>query len=472
MSKYTIDSSTLTDIAEAIRTKTGGVSQMTPLEMPTEIGTIPTYENGDSESYPKVSIPSGTERTYSEQTISDIADAINTKAGTSGTMTPSAMITAIGNIPSGGGGGVIIPTFSKTTIATTDIANSPDTLTFTDDYTTYDFLEIEMQNTSSTESNKFITTPEVITECLTVGSAYAINEENSNQYGTYHDNNDDTWTRSANRNLLIKEIQGWNCTNCTITKTTLYQRGAVSGSNQTVTIPAGDSFYNYDYLMIATTTSDPDDLGDNPLMVPVRKDFGTDYKIGLGMNHYNALKGYTISNDTLLSGTYFYVQGIKFSNPKNSKSDTVLNYDDSMGYSSNIVAANNITNLLAYAFSQNKDLVVNVKVGTSTKSSDDVAFHFYWASEYLRCRFKHSTKQFKLQLGGGSSAWYTYVDTKAIKIRFNHSDNSIDIMQDGETTQHVAWPFSSDVRPLTNVPGSTVIYADSTWFEYLNMKIV
>lgn len=105
MSKYTIDSSTLTDIAEAIRTKTGSVSQMTPLEMPTEIGTIPTYENGDSESYPKVSIPSGTERTYSEQTISDIADAINTKAGTSGIMTPSAMITAIGNIPSGGSGG-------------------------------------------------------------------------------------------------------------------------------------------------------------------------------------------------------------------------------------------------------------------------------------------------------------------------------------------------------------------------------
>ena len=40
MSKYTIDSSTLTDIADAIRTQTGGSSQITPLEMPTAIGSI------------------------------------------------------------------------------------------------------------------------------------------------------------------------------------------------------------------------------------------------------------------------------------------------------------------------------------------------------------------------------------------------------------------------------------------------
>jgi hypothetical protein len=77
MSKYTLDSSTLTNIADAIRTKTGGSSQITPLEMPTEIASI-----------------------------------------------------------SGGGGVPPIPVFTKTLIATTDVDNTPDNLIFTGDYTT------------------------------------------------------------------------------------------------------------------------------------------------------------------------------------------------------------------------------------------------------------------------------------------------------------------------------------------------
>lgn len=37
-------------------------------------------------------------------TLDDIAQAINQKAGTQNSMTPAEMVTAIGNIPSGGGG--------------------------------------------------------------------------------------------------------------------------------------------------------------------------------------------------------------------------------------------------------------------------------------------------------------------------------------------------------------------------------
>ena len=40
MSKYVIDSETLTDIADAIRAKTGDSASMTPLEMPDEIASI------------------------------------------------------------------------------------------------------------------------------------------------------------------------------------------------------------------------------------------------------------------------------------------------------------------------------------------------------------------------------------------------------------------------------------------------
>ena len=38
------------------------------------------------------------------ETLDDIADAINAKTGGSSAMTPAEMVTAIGNIPSGGGG--------------------------------------------------------------------------------------------------------------------------------------------------------------------------------------------------------------------------------------------------------------------------------------------------------------------------------------------------------------------------------
>lgn len=101
MSKYTIDSTTLGDVADAIRAKTGSSAGITPLGMPTAIASIPTYDDGDSESYPKSDIPSGKERTYAEQTISDIADAINTKAGTTGSIAFTGFATAISNIPTG-----------------------------------------------------------------------------------------------------------------------------------------------------------------------------------------------------------------------------------------------------------------------------------------------------------------------------------------------------------------------------------
>ena len=47
MSLMFIDSGTLTDIADAIRAKTGDSNSMTPLEMPTEIANIPTSIGGE-----------------------------------------------------------------------------------------------------------------------------------------------------------------------------------------------------------------------------------------------------------------------------------------------------------------------------------------------------------------------------------------------------------------------------------------
>lgn len=46
MSTLLIQSGTLEDIADAIRTKTGSIDTMTPLEMPAEIISIPTSSGG------------------------------------------------------------------------------------------------------------------------------------------------------------------------------------------------------------------------------------------------------------------------------------------------------------------------------------------------------------------------------------------------------------------------------------------
>ena len=266
MSKYTIDSSTLTNIADAIREKTGGSSQITPLEMPAEIANI-----------------------------------------------------------SGGSGAPPIPAFTKTLIATTDVDNAPNNLVFTGDYTTQDFLEISMQNTSSLETNKFITSPEIITHSFTVSNRrYSINEAGTNQYGCYILQQGGDWRRNTNRNLLIKEIYGWNCSNYDIIKTDFYKRDPYGGSNVIVNAPAGDSFYNYDFLFIACSTGDYDDAGDNPLIYPIRTDFGTNYKIGLGINKYYELDGYVLSSSTLSAGPYLYVQGIKFSNPNKTETDAII----------------------------------------------------------------------------------------------------------------------------------------------------
>lgn len=48
MAEYLINGSTLTAIGDAIRAKTGGVSLMTPAQMVTEIGNIPTGGGGGS----------------------------------------------------------------------------------------------------------------------------------------------------------------------------------------------------------------------------------------------------------------------------------------------------------------------------------------------------------------------------------------------------------------------------------------
>lgn len=71
------------------------------------------------------------------ETLDDIADAINAKTGGSSAMTPAEMVTAIGTISGGGGGG--LPLLLEDTITVTDDTreNSNYTITsFIDEFVT------------------------------------------------------------------------------------------------------------------------------------------------------------------------------------------------------------------------------------------------------------------------------------------------------------------------------------------------
>ena len=99
MAKYTIDSTTLTNIGDAIRGKTQTSAGITPLDMPNAINSIPTYDNGDAVAYPQSSIPAGAQKVYTEQVVSDIAEALQQKTGTSEGITINQYVDKINSIP-------------------------------------------------------------------------------------------------------------------------------------------------------------------------------------------------------------------------------------------------------------------------------------------------------------------------------------------------------------------------------------
>ena len=72
MSEYIIESQTLTDIADAIRGKTGSSSTLTPLEMPNAIANIP------SGGKPQFTLIGQSTHVLSEYTDTSTAETIDT----------------------------------------------------------------------------------------------------------------------------------------------------------------------------------------------------------------------------------------------------------------------------------------------------------------------------------------------------------------------------------------------------------
>lgn len=72
MSILTIQEDTLTDIADAIRAKTGKSDEMTPLEMPDEIASISGGGGGSDDYFYIEGVEAGTVKFKSNRTVDDV----------------------------------------------------------------------------------------------------------------------------------------------------------------------------------------------------------------------------------------------------------------------------------------------------------------------------------------------------------------------------------------------------------------
>ena len=148
----------------------------------------------------------------------------------------------------------------------------------------------------------------------------------------------------------------------------------------------------------------------------------------------------------------------------------VMSYIADFGYNSSgqEVMDEKQCNLLAYAMTNNKDLIIKFKLGSSSTGSDDTFLYFYFG-DYFRMFVHHSQHKVKFQLGGGSSDWVTIDASKECEIIIDHINHDITFKQSGETVGTLHWTWQS-TTPLSTIAGSTAICANQNWLEY--MKII
>ena len=198
-----------------------------------------------------------------------------------------------------------VPQFTKTLIM--DNTAISDTLTFTDDYTTYDFLEFEWYNIESTRTTIILTTPEIVEEMFLHSNGLFNASEHSNQYGSYHKLTSSSWELDHGRNMRIKFIRGVNCSNATVEKTWIYKHNGYTGAEVTITTTG---LLSYDYIFTSGFTGVADETCTSLyLTVPKTMD---NINVPVLVSIYGGYLLSALTDTTMSASKYFAVQGIKF----------------------------------------------------------------------------------------------------------------------------------------------------------------
>lgn len=211
-----------------------------------------------------------------------------------------------------GGATPFVPQFTETKIA--DNTAHASSFTLTEDYANYDMVKIVWYE-SATVSGFLYTTPDILDEIFAVGvGKLCINKPSTNYYACYTKSGL-TWTRSNQRVIDVHEIYGVTFTNCTMTATDLYKRGASTTTKYAVT--SQTSLKDYDLFMMASihATDGSETMPATWLYQypPENMSGAFSCPVPTVLQEYNANdEAFVISEYGMTSARYFMVQGIKF----------------------------------------------------------------------------------------------------------------------------------------------------------------
>lgn len=204
----------------------------------------------------------------------------------------------------------LIPQFTETKIA--DNTAHAATFTLTESYNNYDMVKIVWYESSSSRGVLF-TTPDILDEIFDVSTRVCINKPKTNMYVCYS-RNGLTWTQTNQRTIFVHEIYGVTFTNCTMTLTDLYKRGAVTTS--AVAITSQTSLKDFDFFIMSSIhNSDGSETMPSSWFVSYPYDFETAFD---SMVEPCVLEEYNRNDETfnmtefgMTAASYFMVQGVK-----------------------------------------------------------------------------------------------------------------------------------------------------------------
>lgn len=210
------------------------------------------------------------------------------------------------------GGSSFVPTFTETLIGDNTAHNS--SFTLSEAYTNYDMVKIVWWESASS-SGFLYTTPDILDEIFSVGvGKLCINKPSTNYYICYTVSGL-TWTQTNQRNIYVHEIYGVTFTNCTMTATDLYKRGASTTTKYAIT--SQTSLKDYDLFMMASihNTDGSETMPTTWLYQypPENMSEAFSCPVPTVLQEYNDNdEAFVISEYGMTSARFFMVQGITF----------------------------------------------------------------------------------------------------------------------------------------------------------------
>ena len=194
--------------------------------------------------------------------------------------------------------------FTKTSVIDkTNLTN----ITFLEDYTNYDLLLFEYNDTTDSKHYEFLIPSDMITEIFLYGHLM-INRPGTNHHYRYAKTSNTVFTKNTSNSFELVDVYAVTC-NKTINKTFIYKHNSASQTLVTIT---GTDILDNDILFFSTTG--------NGLETVTNGCYYSDRAIKEIINtvtyfncRYNqGLNPLTIDNNSISSAYHFCVMGIKF----------------------------------------------------------------------------------------------------------------------------------------------------------------